>query len=223
MTVPINPSSPRNLTYVLVPNGSNYNPKLIWQKNPEPDVSGYDLHRWTSLDGWAKIATVNQPDTSYLDQQIVVSALGRDNTVSAEYYVQAFNNALTYSPGSNHDFVSYKIQFIPQPQSKSVAATIVPQGFAIEQNFPNPFNPDTEISFALPEPSSIRVTILDVLGRMVATLREGPSQLGFQTVRWDGRNVKGEAVSSGIYFCRLTAVGESGRTFSRTVKMTLAK
>lgn len=99
----------------------------------------------------------------------------------------------------------------------------LPTDFSISQNFPNPFNPETEISFALPEPSQVSITILDLLGRTVATLTSGHYRAGYQRVRWDGTDASGSTVGSGIYFYRITAVGESGRQFTRVMKMALMK
>lgn len=98
-----------------------------------------------------------------------------------------------------------------------------PARFALSQNYPNPFNPKTEITFALPEPSTVRLTVLDLLGREVAMLEDRVLPAGYQTARWNGRNAKGEPVGSGLYFYRINAVGESGRTFFQTMKMVMAK
>lgn len=100
---------------------------------------------------------------------------------------------------------------------------MIPEVFALAQNYPNPFNPETEISFALPEPSSVRLIVLDVLGREVAVLEDRNIPAGYRAVRWNGRNAKGEAAGSGVYFYRLSAVGESGVAFTRTMKMVMTK
>ncbi|MCI0707655.1 MAG: T9SS type A sorting domain-containing protein [Ignavibacteriae bacterium] len=102
-------------------------------------------------------------------------------------------------------------------------ASEVPNGFLLEQNYPNPFNPETEITFALPEPSTVRLSVLDVLGREIAVLEEGGLSAGYKSVRWNGRSAKGETVSSGMYFYRLTATGESGEGFIETRKMLMTK
>jgi len=82
-----------------------------------------------------------------------------------------------------------------------------PQGFTLVQNWPNPFNQETSISFSLPGPGRIVAEILDARGRLVRQLAEGRFGGGEHRLRWDGRNLNGASVPSGIYFCRLT--GES--------------
>jgi hypothetical protein len=98
-----------------------------------------------------------------------------------------------------------------------------PHEFSISQNYPNPFNPETEYSFGLPEPSSVKITISDVLGRELATIAEREYPAGYQTVRWSGVDRSGNKVGSGIYFYRITATAQSGKQFSKVMKMVMAK
>ncbi|MCB0261272.1 MAG: T9SS type A sorting domain-containing protein, partial [Calditrichaeota bacterium] len=72
------------------------------------------------------------------------------------------------------------------------------------QNYPNPFNPTTVISYQLSVVSEINLSIFDVSGRQVRELVDARQSAGAYEVQWDGRNTRGEAVTSGIYFCTLT-------------------
>jgi len=82
----------------------------------------------------------------------------------------------------------------------------VPLDFNLAQNYPNPFNPSTEIRYQLPERSTVVLTIYNALGEKVKTLAKAQDQpAGSFTLRWDGKNDLGSAVSSGIYFYRLEA------------------
>ncbi len=74
-----------------------------------------------------------------------------------------------------------------------------PQAFALYQNHPNPFNPVTTISFALPRDGATTVTIYDARGRRVATLLDAPLQAGIHQVNWNGRDARGAPVASGVY------------------------
>ena len=81
----------------------------------------------------------------------------------------------------------------------------VPQAFALAQNAPNPFNSNTVIRFALPQPSQVELTIYNLLGQPVAVLVQGPSEAGTFSVRWDGRNQAGHELTSGVYLYQLRA------------------
>ncbi len=79
----------------------------------------------------------------------------------------------------------------------------------LHQNHPNPFNPATEIRWYLPERGLVSLGIYDAGGTLVRSLHEGPLEKGSHAAIWDGRNDRGERVSSGVYFCRLRAGRET--------------
>jgi hypothetical protein len=74
---------------------------------------------------------------------------------------------------------------------------------ALFQNFPNPFNPLTKISFSLEANGHVAIRIYDVRGSLVRTLLDGPRPAGFNEAVWDGRNDAGQPVSSGVYVCEM--------------------
>ena len=86
-----------------------------------------------------------------------------------------------------------------------------PKDFELHQNYPNPFNNQTVIKFNLRRPTNVSLAIYNILGQKVRTLVEGRSNAGSQTVSWDGKDERGNDLSSGIYFYRLNA-GEMSQT-----------
>ena len=99
----------------------------------------------------------------------------------------------------------------------------VPKATALLANYPNPFNPETWIPYQLATPADVTLTIYSVEGALVRTLSLGHHPAGLYQSRsraayWDGRNMMGEPVASGVYFYRLTA-GE----FTATRKMLIRK
>ena len=88
---------------------------------------------------------------------------------------------------------------------RSLRVRLVPERFALSQNFPNPFNPETTIRFDLPVDAEVRLELFDVLGQRVRTLASGWLSAGGQRVVWDGRDEAGSAVGNGVYFYRLQA------------------
>jgi hypothetical protein len=79
----------------------------------------------------------------------------------------------------------------------------IPTGFGLFGAYPNPFNPTTTLSFALPEAGHATLIVFDMSGREVATVESGFLQAGFHTRSFDGSEL-----SSGIYFARLQAAGQ---------------
>lgn len=94
----------------------------------------------------------------------------------------------------------------------------LPRVFALHPNHPNPFNPETTISFDIPEKSRVQLTIYDLLGKKITVLSDGMTVAGSHTFRWIGTDTFGRTVGSGVYILRLDA-GE----LSQTRKMLLLK
>jgi PKD repeat protein len=102
--------------------------------------------------------------------------------------------------------------------AQELSVRLVPDQFALVQNFPNPFNPETTIAYDLSERAPVRLEIYDILGQRVRVLMDEVQVAGRYQVRWDGRNAMGQGVGSGVYFYRLQA----GR-FNQVRRMLLLK
>ena len=94
----------------------------------------------------------------------------------------------------------------------------LPAEHALRRNYPNPFNPSTQIDYQLPEAGQVSLTIYNALGQQVRTLVRREVQAGFHQVAWDGEDAFGRRVASGIYFVRMEAPG-----FRQVRKMMLIK
>ncbi|MGH7495673.1 MAG: T9SS type A sorting domain-containing protein [bacterium] len=93
----------------------------------------------------------------------------------------------------------------------------VPLDYVLEQNFPNPFNPETALRFGLPRASVVNLKIYDLTGREVATVLETAELPAGRHQRvWNGRDAHGRPVASSVYFCRLT-VDKHVKTIKLTV------
>lgn len=92
----------------------------------------------------------------------------------------------------------------------------LPADFALAQNYPNPFNPATEIAFQLARAGQVEVAIYNVAGEKVRTLMAGHLSAGKHTVKWDGKNERGQRLASGAYLYRLQT-----ETFRAAKKMLL--
>jgi hypothetical protein len=91
-------------------------------------------------------------------------------------------------------------------------ARLLPRDIELFQNFPNPFNPTTSISFKIPRDAHVRLEVFSVLGQSVKLLVDGHTRAGVYSVLWDGSNRRGQQVSSGMYFYRMAVDGNPVRT-----------
>jgi len=139
------------------------------------------------------------------------------------------NPAYQYQPRSRENTKTFTLivgrqEFV---DNQTTSAQGVPENFVLEQNFPNPFNgltssprsPETAIRFGLPQSSVVTIKIFDLAGHEVATLLERAELPAGRHQRvWDGRDAQGRAVTSGIYFYRLSA-----GSFAKTMKLMLMR
>jgi len=88
-------------------------------------------------------------------------------------------------------------------------APVLPSGVVLHPPHPNPANPAVRLSFTLPHPAPVRLTLHDAAGRRVATLLDGPAPAGEFVRTWRGRDDAGVEVASGVYHARLVVEGET--------------
>jgi len=94
----------------------------------------------------------------------------------------------------------------------------IPNEFSLMKNYPNPFNPKTNIQFTVPEQSFVKLFIYDINGKTVYKIINSELKSGYYNVVWDGTNELGLKVGSGIYFYRLEA-----KNFTSSQKMIFIK
>ncbi len=111
----------------------------------------------------------------------------------------------------------YGVNAVPTPVSVRIQTR--PEVYALADNYPNPFNPETTLKYQLPEAADVILEIYNMLGQVVRTLVNEHRNAGRYTVQWDATNDKGDALSSGIYFYRMQA----GSEFQGVKKMLLVK
>ena len=88
----------------------------------------------------------------------------------------------------------------------------------LDQNYPNPFNPKTTIGFTLAASGNVKVVIYNLLGEVVRVLKDDFITPGYYQVQWDGRDVNGGNVCSGVYFYTLEST-----QFSEKKKMIMLR
>lgn len=99
----------------------------------------------------------------------------------------------------------------------------LPTVYSLSQNFPNPFNPSTTINYELPEASSVKITIYNVVGQEIRTLISEHVEAGYYSTQWNGTDNNNRSVATGMYIYRIEAVGSNNKRFSQVKKMLLVK
>ncbi|MFO7446434.1 MAG: T9SS type A sorting domain-containing protein [Ignavibacteriaceae bacterium] len=79
----------------------------------------------------------------------------------------------------------------------------IPSEFTLKQNYPNPFNPSTTISYLLNKPSTVKLTVYNMLGQKIKVLLDGFRNAGGHSIMWDATDDSSIPVTSGVYFYQL--------------------
>jgi hypothetical protein len=179
---------------------------IKWSTASELNNLGFDVYRSESLDGtFAKVnltriqgagtdATPNH--YNFLDESV---------EVGKTYYYYLEDVSYSGMRGRS-DIIKVTVDLT----GKLKVVGLAPPKFALLQNFPNPFNPETWIPFKLGQASSVTVRIYNLKGQPIRTLELGQKEAGTyltkdKAVYWDGRDNVGEKVASGMYFYMLKA------------------
>jgi parallel beta-helix repeat protein len=117
----------------------------------------------------------------------------------------------------------YHVNYIPYLASdplRRLEATIVPlaEDLALAISYPNPFNPTVTISFNLASTQSVSAKIYNIMGQEIKELFNGTKAGGTTNLIWDGKDMNGRPVSTGVYFCSIQT-----ETKQQTVKLTMLK
>jgi hypothetical protein len=103
-------------------------------------------------------------------------------------------------------------------QHTDAPTPLIPTVTALNGNYPNPFNPTTEVKFSLNEAAEVNIIVFNIKGEKVKTLVNGHMEAAFHTVTWNGDDENGASVGSGVFFYRMATPG-----YTEVKKMILLK
>ena len=189
------------------------------------DYSGNDYHASLSNAEW--IVDLISSDTEWLSLSMeMLQNIGANQTDIVELGINSYNldagvyyGFITLTPSyGNYDetITTVVLNVMEQLHNDS---DLVPKEFVLHQNFPNPFNPVTEIKYEIPKVADVSITIFNILGKEVYRENFKDLNQGYHSLRWDARNLNGKLVSAGVYFYTL----EAKNAFTKTKKMILLK
>jgi hypothetical protein len=186
---------------------------LKWVTQSEVNNLGFEVYRSAAENGeYALIATYENDE----------SLQGAGNSNAAREYT--YEDNLTF----NGETYWYQIADVDYGGIRTFHGPVsvespdmIPEDYKLHPNYPNPFNPETNIRFEIPASpanSKVKLIVYNNLGMEVRTLINGIAVPGIHTVTWDGRNNYGGQMASGVYFLRLQA-----GTFHQAQKMLLVR
>ncbi len=179
---------------------------FAWTPNEEAHLSHYVIYRDTISGTMQVLGYIPRSDSTY-----------RDDTVEP---------GLTYSYKLTA-VDSFDYESVPTPELVASVGSVsslksdnhkVVTKHELKQNYPNPFNPETTISYSLAKGSNVILTIYDLMGKEVIRLVDGFRDAGDYKITWNGKDIFGRRVASGVYYYHLVT-----QEFSSAKMMLLQK
>ena len=206
-------------------NSGRTGPSLPGENPPSIPLQFFDLN----LSRTATDSIVAKVTATYTAAQLVAAGVTDETTIVLFRYnasdstwsklTTMVDTTANTAMATTNTFSTWSLaSAIPSAIAEPVISGAGPLTFLLDQNAPNPFNPDTRIRYSVPKPSPVHLVIYNLLGQKVRTLVDQVQTAGTYEVIWNGLNVHGQSVSSGIYLYRITA-GD----FQEIKKMTLLK
>jgi hypothetical protein len=186
---------------------------LTWTTQSEINNQGFEVYRANREDGaYALIA-------SYENNAVLQGAGNSNSERNYRYEDQLISAGESYwYQIADVDYSGVRTFHGPVA---AVSPEVTADRFVLYPNYPNPFNPETNIRFEVPASSAgstVKLMVYNNLGMEVRTLVNGSVEPGIHSLKWDGRNNSGELMASGVYFLRIQA-----GTFNQTRKMLLTR
>jgi len=177
-------------------------------------LTAYQLYRSeispVAVNSENRIRSVGADTLNHIDEDVI-------NDTTYYYVVTALYSSGLESIPSN-EVSATAIPSVITGTIESAEQLSIPKEYHLSQNFPNPFNPITQIRYELPEAGFVTIKIYDIMGREVRSLVNREMNPGYYTTIWDTRNNNGNPVASGIYIYQMKA-----RNHLQTRKMILMK
>ena len=135
-----------------------------------------------------------------------------------DLFITDFNGELVYRENITSGIPDSLENFIISLNQLSISESIIPKAISLYQNFPNPFNPATNIKYQINKPDNIKLTVYNLKGEVIRNLISKNEKAGFNVISWNGKDNYGAKVSSGTYIYTIKTP-----EFSDSKKMILLK
>jgi hypothetical protein len=150
----------------------------------------------------------------YIDENVREGSVIEFELISSNRERHKINNYFVYNFNTNHfeegrvitNRQLYNLVTLENNQED------IPKQVILKGNYPNPFNPDTTISFSIPEYCKVNLSIYNIKGQKVKTLIHTVLEKGSHDVVWNSHDSNGKSVASGVYFYKLKVNGKDKAT-----------
>jgi hypothetical protein len=112
-------------------------------------------------------------------------------------------NVYAYSGNDSTEITGTRQLFVERSGDLNTESIGIPNSFVLHPNYPNPFNPETQIRFEMPYAGNVDLSIYNLLGMKVRTLYAGQKSAGVFAFKWNGKNDNNQSVSGGVYIYKL--------------------
>jgi len=112
-------------------------------------------------------------------------------------------NVYAYSGNDSTEITGTRQLLVERSGDLNTESIGIPNSFVLHPNYPNPFNPETQIRFEMPYAGNVDLSIYNLLGMKVRTLYNGQKSAGVFSFKWDGKNDHNQSVSGGVYIYKL--------------------
>ena len=190
---------------------------LEWSESKDVDDEGIDYLVYAKIGVYEKELIYDTTSTklaiSY--QEIVENVFnGAPNHGATVVFSVSATDRIDTLDVSGSD----RVMYVNQYQYLSIENEGIPDAFVLHDNYPNPFNPTTQIRFDLPTNDNVNLTIYNMLGQKVKVFSINNISAGYHQITWDATNDIGDPVSAGVYLYQLQT-----SEFVKTKKMILLK
>lgn len=144
-----------------------------------------------------------------LDLEIVLQLAAMEESkrpITTNYVQYIYPDVQVFNVMHSENWDKYDRLLREKNEINSIPLALVP---LIQSNYPNPFNPSTTIEYSIPIDGKAKLSIYNIRGQKVNTLFDGTAQKGIHRIVWDGRDVSGRSVASGVYLIHLESSGKS--------------
>lgn len=190
---------------------------LKWEESKEVDNEDLSYHVYAQI-GTLEMelihdTTANQFDVSYEDIMLNIF----ENMPISRALV-TFNVRSTDGIDTTEITGEKRKLFIDRKDYLATDSDLTPSKFVLHENYPNPFNPTTQIRFDLPMVSDVQIIIYNMIGQRIKSFKVNDISPGFHYITWDATNDLGSQVSAGVYLYQIQT-----NEFVQTKKMILLK